>query len=344
MSATATPSTPDRDVSLWWYLTVLLRRWRVIVLFPLAMTILTVTVALLTPRAYVATATFMPQERQSGASGLGALASQFGIALPSGGGSMMELYADLLKSKEILRAVALEHYELKTPTPFSGTLIEQMKMTRFSGEAAASHTADALKDLSTVSTNRFTNVVQLKIGTANAELSAKIARSFLTQLDAFDVRRRQQVAAAQRKFIEARMKENQASLNQAERDLADFHRRNRIVSMELKDEEAALARRVNLQEQMFLSLSQNLEVTRLEELRNTSAFTILAQPETFVEPVARGTVRKAGLTLVATLLIAIVLAFGLEAWPDSETSSTGYREFERQLGPVLSWLTRRRRA
>ena len=68
------------------YARVLVRRWRLLVLAPSIAVVVAIAIALLLPKRWTATAEVMPESAGGSAlpSGLGALAGQFGIALPRG--------------------------------------------------------------------------------------------------------------------------------------------------------------------------------------------------------------------------------------------------------------------
>src|SRR5438445_13608094 len=75
------------------YLDVFFRRSRLFLGLPCTVAALVGIVSLLTPRQYVASATFVPQELATPQIGLGQLASQFGFSLPQVSSTSLQFYA-----------------------------------------------------------------------------------------------------------------------------------------------------------------------------------------------------------------------------------------------------------
>lgn len=89
-------------------------------------------VMLLLPRIYTATASFMPQVGEGQASRLAGLAAQFGVSVPTGeAGQTPRFYADLLRSRELLKQTALAEYRLVADgggQPIRGDLIALLEI------------------------------------------------------------------------------------------------------------------------------------------------------------------------------------------------------------------------
>src|SRR5438045_4411071 len=95
---------PDEEVSLWTYLNVLLRHRKLLVLLPIAMAVVVGTAIFLTAREYTATTSFVPQEATPPQSGLGQLASQFGLASRATSSSP-KLYTEQLRTTDVVNSV-----------------------------------------------------------------------------------------------------------------------------------------------------------------------------------------------------------------------------------------------
>src|SRR6266487_2858674 len=110
--------------SFWFYANALLRRWVLVIALPLALCLWTGVTSLSSPRLYRASASFVPQEPATSVSGLGQIASQFGLVAPRANTASPQFYAGLLQSREILRAVVETTYAATTPKPFKGDLVQ----------------------------------------------------------------------------------------------------------------------------------------------------------------------------------------------------------------------------
>src|SRR5256885_16407462 len=118
---------PDDEISLWTYLNVLLRHRKLLVLLPIAMAVVVGTAIFLTAREYTATTSFVPQEATPPQSGLGQLASQFGLA-PRATTSSPQFYAELLTTNDLLREVATTTYHVSGDHAFTGDMIDYLRI------------------------------------------------------------------------------------------------------------------------------------------------------------------------------------------------------------------------
>jgi uncharacterized protein involved in exopolysaccharide biosynthesis len=301
-------------------------------------------VSLATPRKYQSMASFIPQDTKSGGSSgaLGAIAAQFGVSqlasLATGGGGAQAspFYAALLDSREILHNVVETHYTLDQGHHFSGTLVQYYEIT-----APTPIEADmrAMKRLKTrildISTDRTTAIVSVKITTDDPQLTAAIGTRLFELVDAFNQRRRQSQASAERDFADQRLGEAQNDLLKAEATLADFELRNRSIgeSPRLELQRANLQRRITIAQQLYLTLAQQFDQARIESMRDTPLITIIDSPAGLVEPQPRQTALKALFAAFVGLLLVTI--WGLLAEQISQSRVTGgpaYEEYQRLRG------------
>ena len=315
---------------MWWYLNVLLRHRYVVVTLPLLLAVLTVALSLSRRRQYVSTTSFVSQEAGPTGTGLSSLVSQFGFLAPTGSLTSPQFYADLLQSKAVMREVVRTVYAVEGSDGFRGTLIQYFSVAEPDSESAAAQAVEFLKGATTVTTDRITGVVRLKVATRYAALSAQVATRYLELLNDYNLRRRQSQARAEREFVEARLAAYQSDLQVAEQALAEFYRRNRRIedAPQLRAEEGRLLRQVTFHQQLYLTLAQRHEAAKIDEVRDTPVLTILDRPEIFVEPQARGTVRKGIIALVVGVLLAAFIAFGREYIASAgPADADGYGDF-----------------
>lgn len=334
------------EVSLWTYLTVLLRRRYLVALLPVALAAVVGISSLLSPRQYTASASFIPQESGATQSSLSQLASQFGLSVARPSAGSPQFYADLLQTRDLLSDVASTRYSLTGDRAFTGDLIDYLKIRTRNREMSVALAVSALREMISVQTDRVTGVISFEVNTRDAGLSLQIADRLLALLNDYNLRRRQTQARAEREFVEQRLAQAKDSLAAAEQVLSGFLSRNRRVgdSPQLMAEQQRLERQVALQQQIFLSLAQSYEAAKIEEVRNTPVITVVDRPEGFVEPRARGTVRKVILALFSGLVLAIAAAFFLDYLARQRRyGSEGYGEFVTMLGSAATDLGRFRR-
>lgn len=326
-------------VSVWTYANVLLQQWRLVFGLPVAAGVIAAVLLLLSPREYTAFVTFVPQDPIPLQAGLGQLASQLGLVGPRVSTGSPQFYADLLRSREVLRDAVTTPYEA-----LGGSNLLQYFGIR--ADATNRSILDAMRQLEgiyAVRTDRLTGVVHLNVHTKDQALSAALANRFIELLNDYNLKRRQSQARAERTFIEERLAQAEEQLSIAEDNLASFYGHNRRFqdSPELLAREARLQRQVTLRQQVYVTLSQNYEAARIDEVRNTPVITVLESPDGLVARRPRGTAVK---VFVVVFLVFVVSAFVVYA-RDYLTRARGaapgdYDEFVRLRAGVAADVRR----
>jgi uncharacterized protein involved in exopolysaccharide biosynthesis len=324
-------STALDELNIWAVMALLLRRRLLVFGFPVAVGLLVAIISLMQPRVWQASASFIAQESSTPSGGLGALASTLGISAGGMSGSNSpQFYTDLVKSRSVLsRVVAMRH-----PTSPDGKdsvdLYAHYEIAR-TDPMAAVRVTDRLRKAIIAAPDAKTGVVHFDVKDSSATVAASIASGILRTVDEFNRARRRNRAGGEREFAESRLRIAQDSLAIAQRDWADFQRRNRVYhgSPELEAEADRLQNAVQMRQMLFTSLVQNAEAARQEEFRNTSTIAVLDDPNGFVELKPRGIpVRTIGAVFVAAIL-AFSLAFLLEyARLSRESGSPGLAEID----------------
>ena len=327
----------DDEISLWEVTAVLLRRRSLILRVALAVTLLTVAVTLLVPRKYTTAASLRPQGSSS-VSDLAALASQFGVRVPTPEESETPaFYAELVTSRPILARVAGASYRTEEgPTRLADFLevdeetpgLEEREVIRWLEERAI-----------TVATGRETGVVHLYVTTESPELSQQIAGQLLREVERFNLQTRQSRGAAERAFIEERVAAVEDELEVAESELLAHIQSNRQISNspELQFERNRLQDEVNSRRQIHTSLVQAYEEARISEVRDTPVLTVLQTPFLPPAPDERGLLIRTALAVVMGGILGMLLALLVEALAGPGVDPTSPRaEVRRSWDELLS--------
>jgi len=284
-----------------------------------------ILVALLQPRSYSGTASFMPQAPRAPSS-LASLAGQFGFALPLDEPTQSPaFYADLVKSREILGAVVDSQYSIPTESgPVLRTLVQ---VFRSGGRSEAQRRFAAVKRLRrlvTVSAVQRTGVVTLSVEARYASLAAQVTSRILDEVNRFNLSTRQTRAAAERRFTEQRLQDVQGELRAAEDQLQRFLQRNRDYrnSPELMFQEDRLAREVAMKQQLYTTLAQAVEQAKIDEVRDTPVITIIERPEVPVRPDSRGLIKKGIVAVIVGGILGILVALAREAARNTEAGDS----------------------
>jgi uncharacterized protein involved in exopolysaccharide biosynthesis len=289
---------------------------------------------------------FAPQARDAAGGRLAALAAQFSGftgAMPSAGESV-EFYAELLRSRDLLRQAVLTDYTVaRRSDTLRGNLVTLLDVGGKDPERRIEATMDRLSDQVGVRTSRDANLVDLTVTMPWRSLAIQVNNRILELVNEFNLEKRRSRAAAERQFAEARQQDARRSLDSAENELRRFLESNRqFESPQLKFEEARLQRRVDLRQQVYLSLAQAYEQARIDEVRDTPVITVMDRPEYSVRP-SRGTLVDALVWAFLAGLVALALAgwqeyMARERFADQRAFGE-FQELRRQLRPP--WVRRR---
>jgi uncharacterized protein involved in exopolysaccharide biosynthesis len=308
--------------------------------------------ALSRERVYTSVSSFMPEGRQSAASGL---AAQLGLALPGAAGTESpQFYVDLLRSRELLGSAVVTVYTVPGPPPRSTTLIDVYEVEEATPALRRDAAIDRLNDALDLSPSPRTNVVSVKVSASSAVLAQQVNKRLLDLLGEFNQRRRQSRASEERRFAEERLTDVKAQLRVAEDRLQTFLQSNRDYenSPSLVFSYERLQADVQLLRQVVMTLQQSAEQAKIEEVRDTPTITLVESASLPVRPDSRGIVKFALIGAVLGTFLGIGIAFVRETFSRSGVrASSDYEEFVRLRREALSdllhpWraLRRRRRA
>lgn len=307
---------PVQDVSLFALGTLLLRHRMRIARWAIAGGVVAALLVIGRPRLYQASASFTPAGTEGARSSLATLAGQFGLAVPASNASQStDFYQRLLRSRVLLRPIVRDTFVVAEEGGRRAALLDLLKIdASLSRERREELGVGALSEILGVGANKATNIVDLSVVTRWRSVSQAIAERLVAGVNDFNRRARQVQAATEREFIEGRLALAGTELRAAEDRLERFLRANRVnVSPELTFERERLQRAVNLQQQVFTSLTQAYEESRIREVRDTPVITVIEQPEasTIAEPRRRLLMALLGVVLGAAIGIALTFVRAL---------------------------------
>lgn len=340
ISTRTTPIAPEQ-ISILAIAGLLLRHLRVLVMVPFTTVVVAVAITIVVGRKQVAESAFIPQTGDAAGSRLSGLAAQFGFTLPTAGrGESAPFFARVLTSRELLAEAIMSEYRFehtrfgRTDT-MAGNLIDLYGITgATTDEQLKSATKRLAKDIR-ASVNLETNIVTLATRTPWPALSIQLNNRLLELLNNFNLERRQTVAAAERTFVESRLREARQDLLAAEAELEAFLEGNRsFQTPHLTFERSRLQRNVDLRHQVFTALAQAYEQARIEEVRNTPIIMVLERPERSTSPAPRLLLILLVSGVLGTL-VALTIITGKEylAWR-KKVAPDEFREFQRSV-PLL---------
>jgi uncharacterized protein involved in exopolysaccharide biosynthesis len=349
---------PLSEISLVELMSGVLRHRYLIMRTALVGAVLAVVVGAIRPNTYSSFAALMPQTSKP-SNAIAGLATQFGFSLPaSDPGQTPAFYSDLIESAQLLSSLASSRFPDPKQHGAERPLVDILEAEGATPAARLNDAVLILRKHIDPSIRPKTGVVNVAVHTEDPQLSAAICVKLLELLNQFNLETRQSQAAAEAKFVQARLADAKASLRVGEDRLQAFLERNREFrsSSELSFQEERLRRDVMLSQQIVSTLAQSYEQARIDQVRDTPAITIVERPVPPPEPDRRHYARRALIGLVLGLVLGVLWAWvrdlllGLSRRPDPEIeefqfllddSAAELRRPWRILGRIF--LPRRRR-
>ncbi|PJA26315.1 MAG: hypothetical protein CO189_11560, partial [candidate division Zixibacteria bacterium CG_4_9_14_3_um_filter_46_8] len=276
--------TNNPEQLLFRILNVIIKRHRSILVIAISLVLGALAYCLITPPSYMATATLLPTV--SVKSGLGGQMSNLAdMAKGLGLGNFDEsnpltLYPSMLESRSIKTKILHTKYRSKK-------FADEQPLYVIMGidekdQARIDHIGRMnLTEATLVSLDRKTGVITLKVESEEPQLAADIANRYVEELTAFNKTLRTDRARENRIFIEQKLKETEDQLVKTEENLKRFRQANLRIgnSPELLMELGRLTREVQINEGIFLTLTQQHVLAKLEEQRSTPVINILDAAE-----------------------------------------------------------------
>jgi uncharacterized protein involved in exopolysaccharide biosynthesis len=240
--------------------------------------LLGIAFALVAPKHYEATAQIaIDAPSQLGALGnLAGLAAQFGV--PTASGSSPFYFAALGSNTDVLERV------LTIPIAARDSTLHLIDLYRPGlRDQPALRLQRAMRDLSqdvSVSTDIKSGLVTVTVTQPDPVLAVAVTDSLVSAMDLVGRQRLHSRARAEREYTEVGLDSARRELTRVEDDLESFYNANRTIegSPRLKLAESRLLREADLRRSVVVSLQQNLESARLDEIRSTPLLTVVQHP------------------------------------------------------------------
>jgi uncharacterized protein involved in exopolysaccharide biosynthesis len=165
-----------------------------------------------------------------------------------------------------------------------------------------------------------TAILTLSINASEPNLAAKINQALIEELDAHQRKYNKAKTSDTKQFIEERILNTEKELMAAEENLKVFMYRNRRIenSPALQLEQQRLGREVTVLTGVFTTLKQQLETTKIEEVKESDYVVILDAPEA---PLQRSKPNKKAMVILAGIFgvgLSVVIGFVREFAANSE--------------------------
>lgn len=340
----------NSDASLLDVANVVLRRWKTVLLGALVGAALFAALSFLVTPNYLSETKFAQADagRATLSGSLGSLASQFGV-ISSAPSSQLSLpfLKEAIVSRDVLDSVLLhplayDSNPTYSPAAAQPTLsVDPITFFKGRGKTPAKRLdrvrTKIAKGLLKVTTDTKSGIVTVTLKAPDPYVCAAFLRRLVVVLNDFNLHTRQTASHANRVFLEGRVAAAKIELDDAETNLRRFYEQNRRLAdaPSLQFEEGRHRRQVELSQQIYMALSQDLERARTDEVKDTPVLTVV---ETAQPPVRRYSPKRRILTLAGMFVgvVVVVLWGSLRDYVvrASRSASPAWDEFERNLATV----------
>jgi len=264
---------------------------------------------------YVSKAVLLiPEKKLVG--GIAGIASQFGVNIPSVNQadlSSPSLFPDLIRSRTFAEKVFVKKFfteKYGKELSLLAILTHGNNSPLFGKDTLITSALPTLANMLEFRKSSNSNFSIIQVTAFEPEFSKQLAEVVLEELD--DLNRFFKSRATNEKtlFIENRIAAVAGELEDSERFLKDFNEKNRqVLSPFLKLSQERLTRNVEIQKGIFLTLKQELELAKIEEIQETSIVQVLDKPNLPLGPVNKKLKQSVLLAGLLGIILGILLGF-----------------------------------
>jgi len=267
---------------------------------------------------YVSWATvLLPDNQMGNLGGLAGLASQFGVNVPTGAQadlSSPSLFPELLRSRTFAEQILDKQFytkEFGKELSLLAILTHGDKPPVSGKDTLISHALEPLREIIAFDQDPSASSTSvIRVTTSDPLFSKKLADVILVELESLNRYFKSQTVNEKISFINQRITSVAGDLEVSEQRLKRFNEKNRqISSPALQLEQERLSREVEIQKGIFLTLKQQLELAKIEEVQGSSIVQVLDTPQVALGPSNKKLVVNVFLAGVFGIGLGIVIGF-----------------------------------
>jgi len=288
------PFTIEEDtISLSDILLTMAEQLKVIVLTTFISVFLTFTyVQFIQQPQYVSWATvLLPSSGGGNLGGLAGLASQFGVNVPTGAQadlSSPSLFPELLRSRTFAEKILDKKFytkEFEKELSLLAILTHGDEPPEAGKNTLVTQALGSLEQIIEFDQDPSSTFSVIKVTASEPLFTKQLAEVTLAELEALNRFYKSQTVNEKTSFIANRIASVENDLKSSETRLKEFNERNRqISSPALQLEQGRLARDVEIQKGIYLTLKQQHELAKIEEVQEASIVQVLDKPQVPLGP------------------------------------------------------------
>ncbi|MEW6556106.1 MAG: GNVR domain-containing protein [Elusimicrobiota bacterium] len=333
--------TQNDEINLLTVVNPVLKHWKFVVLFSFWVAVISLVMLIFKPGKYTAEVKMFVGQAGGALSRIEALTTRTqsggGIYSDALGRDRFGFYTEMLKSRGFLLRLANKKISINGQKSETA-ILDFFKIKGIDNPRVKEETLyNTLVGTIETAADTQTSILTIKITTGKSEVSAELANSIAAELETASLEFLSMRSRARRRFVEEKLKETETRLKESENNLKRFQEMNRAISKspELQLKEEQLKRAVRMEEELYLSLNKELELTRLEENQDIAPITVL---EKAVVPLYKSGPRRLVVLTGSTVggfCVSIFLVLVNYFFTSIQTQkSTGYEEFQQNLNSI----------
>jgi uncharacterized protein involved in exopolysaccharide biosynthesis len=310
----------DEKISFTDILLTLSEQLKIIFLIPFITVFFTFTyVKFMKQPIYESYATILIPGNNSGlgANGLSGIASQFGVNVGAGGSqadlSSPSLFPELLSSRTFAEKILFKKFKTEQygeELSLLAILTHGDQPPTKDKKTLLSKAIISLNDMLKFEKSPSSTFSLIKVSTTEPAFSKELAEIALSELESLNRYYKSQTVREKTMFITNRISSVEDELINSEKNLKVFNEKNRQVSSPaLQLEFDRLSREVEIKQGIFLTLKQQLELAKIEEIQETSIVQILDMPQFPIGPSNINLINSVLMAAIVGLFLGLLLSF-----------------------------------
>ncbi len=303
-------------ISITQILEIIAKELKLLIFIPLIVTIYAIiNIQYFTEPIYISTSKIVSSGvSNTGVSQAAGLAAQFGISLPSNHSGPKWIYSEIIRSRPIVKKILSRRIKIEpgndSKTLFA-MLLKENKDVKENNERINHIAYEALMGMIDIDEDNSTGIITISVKSTDKLLAHQLNKIVIEELDNHQKDYNNTLTARGREFIEQRIHQTEKELNEAEESLKNFRESNRRIenSPGLLLEQQRLGREVQVLTGVFTTLKQQLETTKIEQVKESDYVIIINPPNLpfqYTTPKKREYVMLAG---IFGLIFALILIF-----------------------------------
>jgi len=259
----------------------------------------------------------LPSSGGGNLGGLAGLATQFGVNVPTSASadlSSPSLFPELLRSRTFAEKILDKEFYLdkygKKLSLLAILTHGDVAPNVGQGRLIASAVNKLNDEILAFDQDPKSTFSVIKVTAEDPIFAKELADVVLAELESLNRYFKSVTVNEKNTFIENRIASVEGDLETSEQTLKDFNERNRqISSPALQLEQERLERDVEVQKGIYLTLKQQLELAKIEEVQETSVVQVLDRPTVAFNPSNKNLVLNVILSFISGCGLGVIIGF-----------------------------------